>query len=171
MRVGTQMTADIRQIRVGSVRIGLMGLNDVFAEIARINPPDNELEDRLIALVRKSNHIPASAEREYGRALTLEYRRFRGEDVPDASGIMEIRVLGPGCYQCDELMRRLRTVLAELHVPADLDHVRDLGEIAAYGPIPTPGLIVNRKRVLSGRVPSPKELKTIIEKNSSGQPS
>ncbi|HUU45203.1 MAG TPA: thioredoxin family protein [Acidobacteriota bacterium] len=165
------MTADVRQIRVGTLRVGMVGLDAVFAEIARLNLRDEELEDRLVALARKSNHIPETAEHEYARALVLEYRRFRGEDVQDAGGLMEIRVLGPGCYQCDELMRRLRTVLAEMDVPADLEHIRDLGEIAAYGPMPTPGLIVNGKRTLTGRVPSPKELKAIIEKNVSAQSS
>ena len=159
------MKSDVRQIRVGLVRVGMIGLDAVFAELAQFGLRDDELEGRLVALARKSNHIPASAEREYAAALLLEYRRFRGEDVREAGGLMEIRVLGPGCYQCDELMRRLRTVLAEMQVPADCEHIRDLGAIAEYGPMPTPGLIVNSKRVLAGRVPSISQLKEIIRKS------
>jgi len=159
------MKGDVRQVRVGTVRVGMIGLDAVFSQVTQLDLRDDELEDRLIALARKSNHIPASAEREYAAALLVEYRRFRGEDVREAGGMMEIRVLGPGCYQCDELMRRLRTVLAEMQVPADCEHIRDLGTIAEFGPMPTPGLIVNGKRVLAGRVPSISQLKEIIGKS------
>jgi len=78
---------------------------------------------------------------------------------------MEIKVLGTGCANCKALEKSVINVLAELDIAADVQKVEDIQKIMSYGIMRTPGLVINEKVVLSGRVPSWKELKEIIEKN------
>jgi hypothetical protein len=53
----------------------------------------------------------------------------------------------------------LIAVMAELNLPADLEHVRDVKEIACYGVMGNPALVINGKVVAVGRVPSKSQLK------------
>lgn len=77
----------------------------------------------------------------------------------DPSGPVQIKVLGPGCPSCDKLEQELMAVMAELNLPADLEHVRDVKEIACYGVMGNPALVINGKVVAVGRVPSKSQLK------------
>lgn len=78
---------------------------------------------------------------------------------------MEIKVLGTGCANCKALEKAVYNALTEMDIAADVQKVEDIQKIMAYGIMRTPGLVINEKVVLSGRLPSIKELKEIIEKN------
>jgi len=77
----------------------------------------------------------------------------------DPAGQTQIKVLGQGCPSCDKLEQDLMAVMAELNLPADLEHVRDVKEIACYGVMGSPALVINGKVVAVGRVPSKSQLK------------
>ncbi len=77
---------------------------------------------------------------------------------------MEIKVLGTGCANCKTLEKSVHNTLAELQITANVEKVEDIQKIMAYGIMRTPGLVINDKVVISGKVPSAKELKEIIEK-------
>ncbi len=77
--------------------------------------------------------------------------------------IMEIKILGPGCARCEDLMKRTINVLAELNLGADVRKVSDLKEIMGYGILGTPGLVINGRVKCAGRVPRPEEIKTWIQ--------
>jgi small redox-active disulfide protein 2 len=158
------MAGEITQIRVGEHTIGMIGLSDVYTAVKRLNLADEQdIREALLEHARRSNHIPGEAEALYEDALFREYRRFLGEDVAETGGPLEIRVFGPGCMRCEELMRRLMAVLVETDIPADLQHVRDLNKIAELGPLSTPILMINGKVVSAGKVPTPKELKALLQ--------
>jgi protein-disulfide isomerase len=53
---------------------------------------------------------------------------------------------------------------AKLDVAADITHIYDKEEIAKFGVIGMPSVIINGKVVISGRVPTVEELKTLITK-------
>jgi small redox-active disulfide protein 2 len=76
---------------------------------------------------------------------------------------MEIRILGTGCPRCSEVEKRTMNALAELGVPADVQKVKDINEIAKYGVLGTPGLAINGKIKSSGRIPTLEEIKTWIQ--------
>jgi len=78
---------------------------------------------------------------------------------------MEIKVLGTGCPRCKALEKMVINSLAELNVPADVSKVEDIVKIMSYGIMHTPGLVINDKVVLSGRLPSQTEIKELILKN------
>jgi len=78
---------------------------------------------------------------------------------------MEIKVLGTGCSNCKTLEKSVINAVAELNIKANIEKVEDIQKIMSYGIMRTPGLVINERIVLSGRVPNIKELKEIILKN------
>lgn len=160
---GLFMNTDIIQMWVGRHKVGVIDARRIFTEVRELKLAGvGETETELLTRARAVNYIPASVEADYREALYREYRRFCGETVEEAHGVIEIRVLGPGCLRCDELMRRVMAVVAELDLPADVQHIHDLNQIAAYGPAPTPVLVVNGKIRAAGKVPSAGELRDLL---------
>lgn len=78
---------------------------------------------------------------------------------------MNIKVLGTGCSNCKTLEKSVNLAIHEMKIEASVEKVEDIQKIMAYGIMRTPGLVINEKVVLSGKVPSVKELIEIIEKN------
>ncbi|MGB3342139.1 MAG: thioredoxin family protein [bacterium] len=76
---------------------------------------------------------------------------------------MEIRILGPGCPRCEEVMKRTIAVLAELDLAADVQKITDLMKIAEYKVIATPGFVINDKVKSVGKIPSKDEIRKWIE--------
>ncbi len=75
---------------------------------------------------------------------------------------MIIKVLGPGCTNCKTLERRTREALDELKLTASVEKIVDYKEIAAFGIMRTPGLVIDEKVVIAGSVPPVDELKKIL---------
>jgi small redox-active disulfide protein 2 len=75
---------------------------------------------------------------------------------------MEIKVLGPGCPNCQRLEKNARAAVAGLGVEATITKVSDMKEIMAYDVFATPGLVIDEKVVVSGRVPNQAEITTLI---------
>jgi small redox-active disulfide protein 2 len=67
---------------------------------------------------------------------------------------MLIKILGPGCKNCENLEQRTREAVDRLGLDATIEKVTDYGEIAGYGVMKTPGLVVDEKVVVSGHVPT-----------------
>lgn len=78
-----------------------------------------------------------------------------------ASGV---KVLGSGCAKCNALEQATREALAELGMETAIDHVTDFAQIAAYGVMTTPALVVDGKVVSYGKVLKKDEAKDLIRK-------
>lgn len=78
---------------------------------------------------------------------------------------MEIKVLGTGCATCKSLEAITRQAVAELNLNASVEKVEDIQKIMEYGIMRTPGLVINEKVVLSGRLPKINEIKEILTQN------
>lgn len=79
---------------------------------------------------------------------------------------MEIKVFGPGCTQCEQLEQQIFQVLSDLNMTADVEHVRDVKEIAKAGIMGSPGLMINGEVVAVGKVPSKEKLKSMLQEES-----
>ena len=66
----------------------------------------------------------------------------------------KIEVLGPGCDNCKRLEANARAAVAMAGVEAEIVKVTDYRQIAAYGVMSTPGLVIDGKVVSYGRIPS-----------------
>jgi small redox-active disulfide protein 2 len=75
---------------------------------------------------------------------------------------MEIKVLGPGCANCKRLYQEAERAVAAAGVAATLTKVEALEEIASYGILRTPGLVIDGAVVASGRIPLAPEIVAMI---------
>jgi small redox-active disulfide protein 2 len=74
---------------------------------------------------------------------------------------MDIKILGSGCAKCAGLEAAARDAVAALGLDADFDKVTDPAEIASWGVMATPALVIDDDVVLSGRVPSTDDVKAL----------
>ena len=75
-----------------------------------------------------------------------------------------VKVLGNGCSKCNALEDAVRAALTELGMDTAIDHVTDFSQIASYGVMTTPALVVDGKVVSYGKVLKKDEAKAIIQK-------
>ncbi len=73
-----------------------------------------------------------------------------------------VKVLGAGCAKCKALEDAVQAALSELGMDTSIDHVTDFTQIAAYGVMTTPALVVDGKVVSYGKVLKKEEAKAII---------
>ena len=68
--------------------------------------------------------------------------------------MIEIKVLGPGCANCIKLENLVKEVVAENNIKANIEKVTDREKFLDYGIMLTPGLVVNGKVLVSGKLPT-----------------
>ena len=74
----------------------------------------------------------------------------------------KIEILGPGCTRCKEAYRVVRQVVENDHLAADVEKVESLERMIELGLIATPGVAVDGKVVLSGRIPKADEIRRLL---------
>ena len=157
---------EISRIIVRNTPVGILGLKPVLEALAREyrNRTNRDVIEILLTELGKRNYIPESSREDYGRALLNEFRKFLGKPVKDEdSTAISIKVLGPGCPQCDRLEQELMEVMNETGITAELEHVRDIKEIGKYGVMGTPALIINGEVKSVGSVPPRPKLITWLK--------
>lgn len=75
-----------------------------------------------------------------------------------------VKVLGTGCAKCNALEAATREALEKMGMNTDIDHVTDFAQIAAYGVMTTPALVVDGKVVSLGKVLKADEVVKILQK-------
>jgi len=75
---------------------------------------------------------------------------------------VQIKILGPGCRNCVTLTRAATTAVADLGLDATIEKVEDYAAIVGYGVMSTPALVIDEKVVVSGRVPTLAEVRTLL---------
>jgi len=78
---------------------------------------------------------------------------------------VEIKVLGPGCANCNKLEDATRKAVEKANLDATIEKVSDLQEIMSYGVMSTPALVVNGELRLAGRVPSVDDLVALLQRS------
>jgi small redox-active disulfide protein 2 len=78
----------------------------------------------------------------------------------------QIMILGTGCPNCKRLEALVREALLELGLEAQIEKVTDMADIASWGILATPGLVVDGRVVSAGRIPDRRELPGLL----AGQP-
>jgi small redox-active disulfide protein 2 len=67
---------------------------------------------------------------------------------------MDIKVLGTGCANCKNTIALIEQVAQANGVAVTLEKVEELRDIARYGVMRTPGVVIDGKVVHAGGVPS-----------------
>ncbi|NTV53962.1 MAG: thioredoxin family protein [Syntrophaceae bacterium] len=156
------MTSDIVQVSIGDRSIGIVGLKKVMIDLAATaaGKTDEECRELLYRGIADQNYIPPKMAEGYKDALLRAFKVFTGEAAEQApAGGVRIQVLGPGCFNCDKIEKDVREVLAELKIPGDLSHVTDPVEIAKFGVLGVPALVINGRIVCVGTVPDRNRIK------------
>jgi len=160
------MSEEVIQINIGGHRIGIIGLSDVIQDVKQQKlENEKEIERLLLEGIKQQNWIPDSKTEEYSQALLREYKKSLGLLVEDEKLAEKfIRILGPGCSACEKMEQDVKSILVELNIAADVQHVRNVNEIAEYGIVRTPSLVINNEIVLNGRSLPKSQLKSLIER-------
>lgn len=150
------MAQDHTLVKVGKSKIGIMGLEQAIEEVSKSfdGQSPEVIKEELFKRLKARNYIPGPAKENYMEAFWREHQRSMGIEVREASDELEIRVLGPGCPNCERLEQEVYKILGELNLGADVEHIRDLKKIASYGFVATPGLVINGRLVSTGKVPT-----------------
>lgn len=72
--------------------------------------------------------------------------------------MVNVKVLGPGCANCKRLEDRVRKVVGERGLHAEVEKISDYGQMMRWNLMQTPGLVVDDVLVVSGRVPNEDEI-------------
>ena len=81
--------------------------------------------------------------------------------------MLVIKVLGPGCANCDRLLQLAEQAVEEIkkEYPASevtVEKVTDPETFLNYGLLKTPGLVVNERLVISGHVPAMTQITSLL---------
>lgn len=75
---------------------------------------------------------------------------------------MIIKILGSGCKKCLALESNAKAALQSAAIAADVEKVTDVVDIARFGIMSTPGLVIDEKVVSTGRVLNASEIEALI---------
>jgi hypothetical protein len=148
---------DVTQISLGKFKVGIAGLKEAVEEVRGLGAhyqSEAEIAQALFARLKPRNYIPAPAQEDYKKAFLREYKKALGEKVIEDRLGLSIKILGPGCPNCETLEQMVLAALVELNVPAKVEHIRDLQEIHALGVFGTPALLINDDIKTAGNLPT-----------------
>lgn len=70
----------------------------------------------------------------------------------------DVKVLGPGCKRCQTTEDMVKAEAAKLGIPVRVSKITDYAEIAGYGVVSTPGIVIDGKVVHAGGLPKTEDL-------------
>lgn len=71
---------------------------------------------------------------------------------------MDIKVLGPGCPKCKQTEEVVKQAVAEAGVAAEVEKITGMLEIAQYGVMSTPAVVIDGQVRCAGKVPGKKDV-------------
>ena len=75
---------------------------------------------------------------------------------------MNIKVLGGGCRNCENLLAAVKEAVAAKGIEAEIEYVTDMALIMEYGIMSTPALMIDGKIVSMGRVLKVKDVVNLL---------
>ncbi len=73
---------------------------------------------------------------------------------------MEIKVLGPGCARCNKTEKLIREIISETGVKVKVEKVTNIMEIANFGIVSTPAVVVDGVMKSTGKIPDKDEVRS-----------
>lgn len=72
--------------------------------------------------------------------------------------MISIKILGTGCKKCETLEMRVRNLISENNITAEIEKVTDITKMIDYGIMMTPGLVINEEVKSVGVIPKDDQL-------------
>ncbi|MFH0802430.1 MAG: MTH895/ArsE family thioredoxin-like protein [bacterium] len=82
---------------------------------------------------------------------------------PSGPAALSVKILGPGCPNCEKLYNMAREVISESGLPVSLEKVSKMQDIMKYRILATPGLVIGEEVASSGRLPHKDEIRKLIQ--------
>lgn len=70
----------------------------------------------------------------------------------------DVKVLGPGCKRCQTVEELVKAAADSLGLPISLEKVTDYAEMAKFGIVSTPGIVIDNKVVHAGGIPKQEDI-------------
>ncbi|MEG1930398.1 MAG: thioredoxin family protein [Anaerovorax sp.] len=83
---------------------------------------------------------------------------------------MIIKVLGTGCTNCKKLEQNTKDAVKALGIHATVEKVEDFKDIASYGVMQTPALVIDGEVKIIGKVAKVDEIKALLTNRSKNSP-
>lgn len=75
----------------------------------------------------------------------------------------KIQILGTGCPKCKKLAENAEAAAKSLGIEYEIEKVTDINDIMKFGIMMTPALAVDGEVKFVGKVPSPDEIKGLLQ--------
>ncbi len=82
----------------------------------------------------------------------------------EVDGICCIKVLGAGCSACHLMYENAKEAVKNSGINIEVEYITDMQEIAKYGVMSMPALVINEKIVSMGKVLKTAEIATLLKK-------
>ena len=97
--------------------------------------------------------------------MGLFEKKQENEAEVKAGNVLTIKVLGSGCKNCRMLLQNTRDAVSAMNLPAEIEYITDMQEIAKYGVMSMPALMVNGNVVSAGRVLKENDIIPLLAKD------
>lgn len=77
---------------------------------------------------------------------------------------MKIQILGTGCAKCKKMADIAEKTAKDLGIEYELEKVTEIVDIMQFGVMSTPGLVLDGKVVVAGKVPTEEKMKELLSK-------
>lgn len=75
---------------------------------------------------------------------------------------MNIKILGTGCSNCQNLEKNTKQALSELKMEAQVEKITDMEKIMSYGIMSLPAIVLDEKVISCGTVPKAEDIKELL---------
>ena len=75
----------------------------------------------------------------------------------------KIQILGTGCAKCQKLADNTKQAADNLGIDYEMEKITDINQIMGFGVMTTPGLVVDGKVLVTGKVPSPSDIEGLLQ--------
>ncbi len=82
---------------------------------------------------------------------------------------MKVQILGTGCSKCKVLTANAERAVRELGLEAEVEKVTDIRDMMYFQILMTPGLVIDGTVRSAGRIPSPDEIKKMLQETAANQ--
>ncbi len=75
----------------------------------------------------------------------------------------KIQILGTVCAKCQKLAENTKQAADNLGLDYEMEKVTDINQIMGFGVMTTPGLVVDGKVLVTGKVPNPSDIEKLLK--------
>jgi small redox-active disulfide protein 2 len=80
--------------------------------------------------------------------------------------MVKIQILGTGCPKCKKLAEAAEEAARGMGIAYEIEKVTEIDKILEFGVMSTPGLVIDGKVVLVGKVATPEDIRKLLPREA-----